>query len=226
MKMPSVLILSKDRDDVMAKAALAFARQHQMDCRIVLGASGSRLDPALLDWEGDFLISYLSPWIVPQALLERARVAAINFHPGPPEYPGIGCFNFAIYEQASGYGVTCHHMKAQVDTGVIVAVRRFPLFATDTVHSLSTRSSANLLILFQEVMDSIISGAPLPESDEYWRRRPYTRHEMLELFRVRPEMPPEEVTRRVKAAEFPGWDGAYVDLAGHRFHHRGPPPSQ
>lgn len=83
------------------------------------------------------MISYLCPWILPEHLLERAKVASVNFHPGPPEYPGIGCTNFAIYNQEVIFGMTCHHMATRVDTGKIVAVRRFPLFPTDTVLSLT-----------------------------------------------------------------------------------------
>ncbi len=78
-------------------------------------------------WQGDYIISYLSRWVVPAELLERARRAAVNFHPASPDYPGIGCNNFALYENAAEYGVTCHHMAPRVDSGEIIAVRRFPV---------------------------------------------------------------------------------------------------
>ena len=49
-------------------------------------------------WKGDYIVSFLSPWVISNSLLNRAKKASINFHPAPPEYPGIGCTNFAIYE--------------------------------------------------------------------------------------------------------------------------------
>jgi methionyl-tRNA formyltransferase len=219
MNQPSVLFVSKKREDPLAQDALAFIPQHFRDAQIVLGTRGDPLPESIRGWRGDYLVSYLSPWIIPQCVLDKARVAAINFHPGPPEYPGIGCYNFAIYDRVATYGVTCHRMAAAVDTGRISAVRRFPVFPSDDVLSLAKRSSAHLLLLFYEVMSVILCGNPLPESDETWQRRPYTTPEMYDLFRITPEMPEAEVERRVKAAQYPGWPGAFVELGGQRFYH-------
>jgi len=76
------------------------------------------------------LISYISPWIVPNKVLSNTIKWNINFHPGPPEYPGIGCFNYAIYDSAKQFGATAHIMKPKVDTGEIIGVNRFPMTNT------------------------------------------------------------------------------------------------
>lgn len=218
MSQPSVLLVSKNREDPLAQDALAFVAQHFANHQIVLGMKGDPLPTAIRNWEGDYLVSYLAPWILPQRVLDKARVAAINFHPGPPEYPGIGCYNFALYDRVPTYGVVCHHMAAHVDTGEMIAVRRFPLFPSDSVVSLAKRSSAHLLLLFYEIMSRVLKGEPLPRSEESWQRKPFTSTEMYELFRLTPDMSDEEVQRRIKAAEYPGWPGAYVELAGQRFY--------
>ena len=121
MKPPSVLLLSKKRDDPFAEEALRFVSRHFPTADIVLGKTDETLPEETLRWTGDYIVSYLCGWVVPQSLLDRAKVAAINFHPGPPEYPGTGCYNFALYEGATKYGVTCHHMAASVDAGAIIA---------------------------------------------------------------------------------------------------------
>ena len=64
---------------------------------------------------------------------KKSKTAAINFHPASPEYPGTGCNNFALYENAGEYGVTCHYMAPKADTGKIIKVKRFPVFANDDV---------------------------------------------------------------------------------------------
>ncbi|MFW8746219.1 formyltransferase family protein, partial [Mesorhizobium japonicum] len=76
-------------------------------------------------------------WIYPAQLLSNASFAAINFHPGSPDYPGTGCTNFAVYEGAKEYGITCHHMKAGVDSGDIIAVKRFSINEDDTVYGIT-----------------------------------------------------------------------------------------
>jgi methionyl-tRNA formyltransferase len=149
--------------------------------------------------------------------LSQGQKAAINFHPAPPEYPGIGCYNFALYDQVTGYGVTCHHMAKRVDTGKIIKVSRFPVFPTDTVDSLKERSMAYLLTLFYEIASLVIAEKPLPVSSETWVRKPYTRKELDALCRIVPDMTPKEVHRRVRATFYPGYPGPYVELADYKF---------
>ena len=151
--------------------------------------------------------------------MERAQRAAINFHPGPPEYPGIGCTNFAIYNGETTFGVTCHHMAAQVDTGSIVAVHRFPLAPSDSMLALTERCYDAILEMYLEISSLIAAAEPLPVAPDTWQRRPYTRRELNALCRVTPDMGADEVARRVRAVSYPGAPGAFIDLHGYRFAH-------
>jgi len=180
--------------------------------------SGERGDPIPAECHGaSMLVSFLSPWIVPAEVLESCRGPKVNFHPAPPEYPGIGCYNFALYDGTPLYGVTCHHMSPVPDTGKLVAVRRFPMFPSDTVSLLKDRTMVHLLSLFYEIAPRLADEAALPECTETWARKPYLRRELDELGRVTPDMPPSEIGRRVAAMRFPGAPGAFVELAGIRF---------
>jgi methionyl-tRNA formyltransferase len=216
MQHKRVAFVGKAGDPHCAEAA-DFLRQHSADPLICFGRRGDPLPPPLRNWRGDLLISYLSPWIIPAELLERTADAALNFHPAPPQYPGIGCTNFAIYDEAREYGVTCHHMNPKVDTGAIVAVRRFDLLPDDTVYSVTQRCYACMLPLFSEIMTQWFSSGTLPTSTESWRREAYRRSELNGLCCVTPSMEADEIRRRVKATTYPGAPGAYVELAGIRF---------
>jgi methionyl-tRNA formyltransferase len=101
----SLLFLGKANDSDCARA-LAFCQQNFAQLTYCLGKWGDPLSDDIRRWEGDYLISFLSRWVIPEDLLKRARRAAINFHPASPEYHGIGCNNFALYENAREYGVT------------------------------------------------------------------------------------------------------------------------
>jgi methionyl-tRNA formyltransferase len=200
----SLLFLGK-RDDVHCSAALRFCKIAFAHVTAHLGAWGDPLPPSVREWSGSYIVSYLSRWVVPDDVLRKATVAAINFHPAPPEYPGIGCTNFALYEGASHYGVTCHHMARRVDTGDIIAVRRFPVFETDDVESLLHRTYAYQLVLFYEMATHMIAGTVLPTSSERWTRPPFTRKEFEELGRITPEMTRDEVRRRIRATTYGRW---------------------
>src|SRR5512147_2087879 len=165
----SLLFLGK-ADDPDCARALEYCQANFAPVASCLGKWADPLPPAIQEWDGDYIISYLSRWVVPEALLKRARKAAINLHPASPQYPGIGCNNFALYEDAKEYGVTCHHMAGKVDTGRIIKVRRFPVYPEDGVDELLTRTYENQMALFFEIAQIMAEGKELPVSKETWTR--------------------------------------------------------
>lgn len=196
-----ILFIGK-QDDYCSKMAADFIARHFTGATIVFSKRTQPIPPAVLEWEGDLLISYLAQWVIPGELLNRAAVAAINFHTGSPAYPGIGCTNFAIYNGEQEFGITCHHMLARVDSGSIVAVRKFPVMAGDTVFTITQRCYAEIWHLFYELMTGLLQGQGLPQSTEKWLRKPYTRKELNALCELRSEMPDAEIQRRVRATTY------------------------
>jgi methionyl-tRNA formyltransferase len=196
-----VLFLSK-KDNVFAQRAADFINNHCCHPLVFSGDRKEPLPPEVLNWKGDLMISFISSWVFPKQLLDNAAYAAINFHPGSPEYPGTGCTNFAIYNGEKEYGVTCHHMKASVDSGDIIAVRRFPLKETDKVYEVTQHCYKLIEEMFYEIMNCILQHKPLPLSNEKWKRKPYTRKQLNELCEIRPEMSKEEIEKRIKATTY------------------------
>jgi len=182
--------------------------------------SGDSLEPLsdqILDHhEKGSLISFLSPWIIPTNVLAR-QALAINFHPGSSEYPGIGCYNFAIYEGATSYGATCHHMAPRVDSGPIILERRFRCLPNETVEGLKLRTMVLMLGMCHDILCKVATGEKLPASEITWTRKPFTRKQLNELGRVTLNMPREEIERRVRASTYPGFPGASILVQGQTF---------
>jgi len=200
-----------------AHEAAELIKLHTSETAIFFGDINDPFPPQLLNSHFDYVISYISPWIIPKQTLNNVKTAAINFHPGPPEYPGIGCTNFAIYNGAKEFGITVHHMEKKVDTGDIIAVKRFPIFERDTVYSLTQRCYAYLYASFIDLLPLILSGSALPKSGDRWKRKPYSRQQLNELCVVTKDMSEDEVKRRVRATAFPNMPGAFIELGGIRF---------
>ena len=217
----NILILGKDRDDFYFQKALDFISQNFKDYTVVLAKQGEKLPQKVAAWQGDYLISYLCPWVIPAKLLDSVKVASINFHPGPPDYPGSGCTNFALYNEEKEYGVTCHHMAAEVDSGSIIAVKKFPILESDSVYSVTQRCYAYMLVLFYEIMSCIKLRQPLPESKEKWTRKAYRYKDLQKLKRIDPDMDDEEIKRRIRAVTYPGYGGAFIEINGERFEYQG-----
>ena len=195
----SVLFLGK-ADDAHVGRAVEFCRLNFATVSTYLGRWDDPLPDGAAAWTGDLIISYLARWVVPGGLLARAAIA-INFHPGSPEYPGYGCNNFAIYEGATDFGVTCHHMAPRVDTGAIIEVRRFPVLPSDNAGTLLARAYDFQIVLFYGVVGRIIRGEDLPVSRETWARKPFTRKQFSELGRMSSSMTEQEIAKRKRALE-------------------------
>jgi methionyl-tRNA formyltransferase len=107
-------------------------------------------------------------------------------------------------------------MAPKVDTGEIVAVRRFAVEPDDDVGTLLRRAYDAQAALFEHIVTGIARGEPLPESRERWARRPTTRRELDALFEIRSDMDACEVARRVRATTY-GPYRARVTLHGFVF---------
>jgi len=212
-----VLFCSKSGDENCEKA-LSFLTQSCSNVTVCTGDWGDDIPREMFSWEGDYILSYTSKWIIPEFVLKRAESGAINFHPAPPTRPGAACANYALYEGDNEFGVTCHHMISKVDSGKIILTRKFPIFESDNVSSLLKRSHEKLLELFIEIVSILKEGKDLPESTEIWNRENFhTRKDINEnLRRIPADISKEELEKRIRATLFGDWK-PYLVIHGIKF---------
>lgn len=200
----SILFLGKINDPHTKEASL-YLKNFFTSVEVYLGDWGDPFPNKIHKWEGDYIISYLSRWVLPKSIINSSSEAAINFHPASPEYPGIGCNNFALYENSKTYGATCHHMTESVDSGDIVAVSRFNVEPSDNVSSLLEKTYDHQFKLFKIIIKNILDGTQLPSSKEKWTRKPFTRSDFNDLCVITPEMSEEEIAKRIRATSYKDW---------------------
>jgi methionyl-tRNA formyltransferase len=142
--------------------------------------------PSVVDaWEGEWILSFRGDLIFTPAVLARATKGALNFHPAPPKYRGVGSHHYAIFSGDSDFGVTCHHMDESVDSGEIIRVERFAIARGETATSLGVRAGAYCLTLFYHIMvHYVLMDRPLPMSEETWGEKLYT-YKDLEAWKER-----------------------------------------
>ncbi|WP_124553122.1 formyltransferase family protein [Methylophilus methylotrophus] len=167
---------------------------------------GESMPDVVNDWQGEYIFCFRSFFILSKAIIDKASVAAINFHPAPVEYPGSGCLNFALYDNASHYGVTAHIMNEKVDNGAIVECRRFPITAGDSVDSLLARTHIKLLDLFLDVVTELAIGGKrvLEEklkasSDEKWVGEALRMKDLKKLQTIPVDVDEMELKRIIRA---------------------------
>ena len=197
----------------------AYCQQNFGSLTIHRGGRSEPFPESAYDWSGDLIISYVSRWIIPESVLNQAQLAAINFHPGSPDYPGTGCINFALYDEAKTFGATCHHMKAKVDTGKLISTIEFDLLPDDNVESLLQKTHSGMHELFYRTMEELHHTGKLPESSVTWGRKPYTRKELNQLSLISTADTEDEVRRKIRATSFGPWQPR-IELHGHTFEYK------
>lgn len=180
----------------------------------------------------DLVLSVFYRHMLPDAVLDTARIAALNLHPSLlPAYRGRAPLNWVLVRGEKETGVTLHHMVRRADAGDIVAQRAIPIAPRETALSLYHKIEAEGVALLSEALPLVAAGtAPRLPQDEsraskVGRRRP-------EDGRIDWTWPAAQVDCLVRAVA-PPWPGAFFDVAdaadsgvagGHRvFLHAGEP---
>jgi methionyl-tRNA formyltransferase len=160
----------------------------------------------------DLVVSFLFWKRIREPLLSLGRVGCLNFHPAPlPDMRGVGGYNVAVLEGMSEWGVSCHFVDADFDTGDIVEVERFPIDPdTATALSVDVDSQEHLYELFQRVMRRVLADEELPRTPQ-GEGRYVSREEFEEMRYVRPG---DDVDRKLRAFWYPPYPGAVVEVDG------------
>jgi methionyl-tRNA formyltransferase len=194
----TIVLLTGPVEQPILAAAM---RGHNPQLAIVAVATTAdlaTLTPSLL--QRSRLIAFATPVIVPPASLARLGYGAYNFHPGPPDYPGLAPAQFAIYDRAAEFGATAHLMIEQVDAGPIVDAARFPIPPGITVFGLEGLAYAHLARSFWQLSRPLATQAtPLPEIPVRWGARKSSRRSYRAICDIPLDIGKEELDRRVRA---------------------------
>jgi len=203
-----VILLMKDPEaaffrDILGAANPRLTISHAPDLDRLQGLS-ARPDP------GCRLIAFSTQIIVPATVLQRLAFNAYNFHPGPPNYPGSRPSAFAVYNGAQEFGVTLHQMAARVDSGPIIAARRFSIPKVAVATDVAMEAYGTLLRLAMAFAPALVAiDQPLPTSEERWSGKKYRLQDYETLRQITPGMDGVEIERRYRAC-----DGIYSPLSG------------
>jgi len=134
-----------------------WARRHDIPVETLDTGLADRLRARPFDW----LFSIANLKLIPDQVLALPKRGAINFHDGPlPRYAGINAPVWALINREPDYGITWHMIEGGIDTGDIVAARRFAIDAEDTAFSLNSKCYAAGLDSFAGVVSQLETGLP------------------------------------------------------------------
>ncbi len=145
------------------------------------------------------LISVLSTTIVPKKILDCLGYGGINFHPGPPSYPGWAPYNFALYDEVEIYGTTAHYMEEKVDAGNIIGINYFPITKEIDFDQLFMASTESISQLIREMSSHLISEKDLPSLPIQWGGKKFTKKQFKQYCEITENISEKELTKRIRA---------------------------
>ena len=177
----------------------------------------------ILDWSGDVIFHIRSYHILPETLLARARIAAVNFHPSPPHYRGAGCYNWALYNGDAEYGVTAHIMDREIDHGPILKVYPMEIRPEDTLatliarcHELQVAALSDIAAAIADNPTAAVRELTAAYAGPGWSETLHRISEIDALQSIPPTASKEEVDRIIRATRI-GRFKPYIELNGYRF---------
>ena len=119
----------------------------------------SKWTDLLVSLAPDFIFSFYYRYMIPQQMLDTARVAALNLHGSLlPKFRGRCPVNWVLIKGEKKSGVTLHVMEAKPDAGDIVAQREVEITLDDTAHSLFLKLADAARLLMRDILPQLLSG--------------------------------------------------------------------
>lgn len=191
-----------------------------------LRSSNNRKDslPAeYINWKGDYIFHMKSYYILPKSLIDGASKAAVNLHPGSPDYPGSGCVNWALYNNEKTTGITAHFLNEHIDNGKIIKVYEIPIMPDDSIKTLLPRVHMKQLVAFYDLVTTVIKydSIILKQHAEMnknikWSTKVGRIRQVDHLQNIDKDIQKEELKKIIRATAI-GKFGPRLKLHGHEF---------
>ena len=182
------------------------------------------LDSGILP-QFDMGISYLYHRILKESIIQAAPNGIINFHPAPVSvHKGVAACCYCLLNNFKEWAVTAHYVSPGIDEGDVIEERWFPMMEKIGWGGVITALSAEKYIqqqslrLFQDVIDSLKNGRPLPRTCQDRTKGVYfSKKDLDKIKNVSNVDDTDEIDRRIKALWMPPYHGAYVIINGKKY---------
>jgi methionyl-tRNA formyltransferase len=170
----------------------------------------------LQSYQPDYLFSFYYRFMIPQQILEIAKIAALNMHGSLlPKYRGRVPINWAVLHGETKTGATLHVMEAKPDAGDIVHQKAINILPDETAYEVFNKVAIVAKTTLEEVIPDLLTGEfpkrpnRLQEGSYFGARKPEdgridwqkNAHEVHNLFR----------------AVAPPYSGAFTEIAHKKY---------
>ena len=166
----------------------------------------------------DYLISFLNSRYISKSVRKKIKINSFNFHPGPPEYPGFGCYNFALLDQVNFYGSTIHVINDKFDSGKIVNVKKFKIsYKKCNLEKLIKKTHENIFKQAKNFINVIRNKKLKIEENIKWRRKAFTKKEFEIAREIKLSDSKKNLLKKIKAFSYKSYESVYLNIKGLKF---------
>lgn len=151
------------------------------------------------NWNGNYIFSFRNKFILNNEIIKKANKYAINFHPGPPEYRGIGCINYAIINGEKKYGVTAHIINNAIDSGRILKVKYFSINQKSNLKKILYQTHKYLYSLSIQIVKDILKKKKFIKPNRKWSKKLYTLKDLENLYNLNNSLKKYDIDEVLKA---------------------------
>ena len=165
----AALVLPSNRSGPDVDKARVFATQQRL--LTFTQPPRKQIDPFVAQLRAlapDLILIWSYSMILPPCVLAVPRLGCVNLHGGLlPEYRGGHVMQWAIINGEAETGVTLHYVDEGIDTGPVIAAKRFSIESEDDALSVRMKLKTSGASLIKEWWPAIAAGtAPRVKQDE------------------------------------------------------------
>ena len=170
----------------------------------------------------DYIFCFRSFYILKKNILKKVNKASINFHPGPPEYRGTGCVNYALYENSKFYGCTAHLINEKVDNGKIIDVKKFNINKKNSISEVLTKTYETMSGLAISTIKNIkknpdfVENQILKNKDIKWSNKIKKLKDLNNFYQINKNIKKNDFLNKIRATGTPNFK-PYIKLYGKKF---------
>ena len=183
---------------------------------------GEKINKKYLKLNYDYIFCFRSFYILKNNILKKVNKAAINFHPGPPEYRGTGCVNYALYENSKFYGCTAHLINEKVDYGKIIDIKKFNISKKNSVSEVLIKTYETMTSLAISTIKNIkknpdfIENQILKNKNIKWLNKIKTLKDLNDFYQINKNIKKNDFLNKIRATDTPKFK-PYIKLYGKKF---------
>ena len=183
---------------------------------LLVAPSTDETAEAVSAFKPDLGISMYYAKVIPNDLLQIPTLGSYNFHPSLlPKHRGCFSAPWAIIDDDTLTGVSCHKMVEAVDRGPILCQSSVPIADDETAYSLYHKLTDSALDLLKEALIKAPNAAAFlcAQSGKGSYHKRAVPHDGL----IDPAWSDEQIDRFVRALYFPPYPPAQIRIGEHLY---------